>query len=75
MFRKIVYVKGLQITGETLEDMEIREAATEAHNARVDALYADWKRQRAMPMPAMREWARKRGLISAALDPLKELRL
>ena len=59
---KIAFVKGQQIQGETLEDMEIRERVTEAINARIDYLRADWERQRKTPMPAMREWARARGI-------------
>ena len=57
---KYVFVSGLQYAGESDADMARREAAMIEHNAKIDALYADWERQRRTPMPAMREWYEKR---------------
>lgn len=64
MMLKYMLVTGLQYDGESLEDMERRERAMKEHNDRVDELYAEWERQRSLPMPSMREWAKARGLIA-----------
>lgn len=59
---KVLYIPGLRFKGESDEQAEAREAEMKAHNERVDALWKDWARQRALPMPSMREWAAKRGV-------------
>jgi hypothetical protein len=63
---KHILIKGLQYEGETDEAMRRREAAMEENNRQVDALYADWARQRITPMPSMREWAAARGIGSVS---------
>lgn len=61
---KHVIVSGLCYGNETADDMERREKAMAEDNARVDALYADWERQRKTPMPSMQEWAVNHGIIT-----------
>jgi len=56
---RYVIVKGLQYSGESLDDMERREAAMEKHNADLDKML--WRNS--LPMRSMRKWAEQRGLI------------
>jgi hypothetical protein len=58
MLRYII-IKGLQYSGETLDDMERREAAMDKYNRELDEML----RLNSLPMPAMREWAKERGLF------------
>ena len=59
----IISPPGIQYERETPDQMRERDRLTAEHNAKVRAQYEDWKRQRETPMPSMREWAKKRGLI------------
>lgn len=56
-------IPGIQYEGETLADMERREKAIRKHNAKVDALRADWQRQQRTPMRSMIGWAKRHGLM------------
>ncbi|SRR6266705_1550141 len=53
---------GIQFEGETVEQMDERDHRIAQHNHEVQQLHQDWAKQRATPMPAMREWAIKHGL-------------
>lgn len=46
-----------------MEEADARDRAMIEHNRRMDELAEDYKRQRREPMPAMREWAAKRGFV------------
>ncbi len=60
---KHIIVSGLCYGNETADDMERREKRMADDNAKVDALYADWERQRNTPMRSMIALAKKRGLM------------
>lgn len=59
---KLVHIPGIRYTGETMEQMATREAAAEAYNAHVDAIWKDEAWQRNAPMPSMQAWARTHGV-------------
>ena len=67
---KYIFVPGLQYEGETDEQMAAREAAMIENNRLFDEPQADWRKQRELPMPAMRRWYEaRRHLLPTANQP------
>jgi hypothetical protein len=62
MLKHIVTIGLIVHEGETIEQAEEKQRKRVARNAQMDALLADWEKQRRRPMASMKAWAVARGL-------------